>query len=228
MENGREIEGPQEFYMMSHKEYRDMITTRDEKERKEAERLQRERELLELRRKKQLERAAAFAKLQGVAGSMRLDLAGTMQEVYEKQSDNAKIAATYKPSKLPIRIVKTARQSYRAEKNELLTTGKVFKYEVTSSMKERTKKRSERPESLADEFNKNLLTYEAPSAQQTKGKNEKESTAKVKLPVKQERYAKASTQKKFLAPPPLGRTMGHGLMTAPGKSKSPAASKKAE
>jgi len=220
MENGKEVEGPQEFYIMSHREYKDMITTRDEKIRKEAERLQRERELLELRRKKQLERAAAFAKLQGMVGSMKLDFGGTMQEVHEKSNDK-KVSGTYKPSNLPTGIIKSARQSYRIEKNELLTTGKVFKYnENTLTIKDKIKKRSERPESMVDQFNKNLLTYDVEPVDPRK-KDEEVVGQKTKLPVKQNKLIRTSIQKKFLAPPPVGKTMGHGLMPPQSKYKSP-------
>lgn len=101
---------------------------------KEEERKKKEKELFEKRRAKQIERATALAKLQKDLGSVKIDVHGSMEEVYYQQLEgHQKITTTYRPSKLPTRTVKTAdpREKKRREEEEQKKklTGKVSAYD---------------------------------------------------------------------------------------------------
>ena len=134
MENGKELQGPDPvFDHMSQKDYKKMLHDRDEKEMKEAERLKREKELFEKRRAKQIERAEKIAKLQKEFGSPKYDLLGSLEDIYQNNPEDNKITSTYRPSKLPIRNIKTAdpREKKRREEEERkrLMAEKVYKYD---------------------------------------------------------------------------------------------------
>ena len=118
VENGKEIQGPEQvFDQMTQKAYKKQILERDEKEQKEVEKLRKEKELLERRRAKQSERAAAVAKLQGELGFVKFELQGSIGEVYETDLAE-KPSATYHPSKLPTRKIHTADPRRREEEKK--------------------------------------------------------------------------------------------------------------
>lgn len=156
LEAGREVEGPkQEFSRMTQREYKELLEQRDEKERNEAERLRREKDLLEKRRARQVERAAAIA---GLEGAMRIDVGVAMEELYQ-QNGNAKDSFVFRPSRLPIRNIKTADSKQRKFRDGKRTeAGKVYKYDNSIFLAKFIEShRNQKAESAADEFNKNIL-----------------------------------------------------------------------
>ncbi len=132
-ENGKEMQGPELKYdKMTQKEYKKMLQERDEKELKEALKQKREQELFERRRAKQVERAAKLAKLQQELGSTKIELHGSIEEVYQINPEVQKITTTYRPSKLPTRNVKTAdprEKKRREEEKRKMMAEKVVKYD---------------------------------------------------------------------------------------------------
>lgn len=118
---------------MSAKEYKRLIEERDEKEKKEAEKMLKDKELLEKRRAKQIERAQALAKLQREYGDVKFVMHGSMEEVYQQNPEGQKITRTYRPSKLPTRDIKTAdpreRKKREEEERKKRLAEKVYKYD---------------------------------------------------------------------------------------------------
>lgn len=134
MESGREVEGPpQEFNRMTQKEYKDLLVNRDHREKKEAERIKREQELIEKRRARQIKNEAVFAKIQKDMGSMKVDVGRSMEQLYQKNGgEEVKITSSYRPSRLPIRNIKTADPKQRKGKEEnkkRIMSGKIHKYD---------------------------------------------------------------------------------------------------
>jgi len=231
LESGREIEGPrQEFNRMTQREYKELLEQRDEKERQIAERLKYERELLEKRRTKQIERATILASIQK---NMKINIGVSVKQLYEEHQDNAKSIVIFRPSKLPIRNIKTADSKQRKLEDKRLEVGKVYKYNDSIIYNDNIEKhKNTKPESVADEFNKNILAEDGLGDAKSAGKGdsrpatarERNFVLRVKGPrsgigdsrhkryVKRSQMIKLSEQRKFLPPPPLGKTTGHGLI----------------
>lgn len=117
---------------MTQKEYKELLEQRDEKERKEAERLKREKDLLEKRRAKQIERAAMYANFQG---PMKIDMGRSMEQVYEQNNENPKDTFVFRPSRLPIRDIKTAGSKQRKLiEQKKIPVGKIHKYDNSNKL----------------------------------------------------------------------------------------------
>jgi len=118
---------------MSQKQYKQLIIERDEKEKKDVEKAKKDKELFEKRRAKQIEKAKMIEKYQKEYAGTKIEFHGAVEEVYQPNPEGQKITVTYRPSKLPIRDVKTAdpreRKRREEEERKRRLAEKVIEYE---------------------------------------------------------------------------------------------------